>query len=34
LMVFKSGREIARQAGAMAKADIIRWVQVHAFHVI
>jgi thioredoxin 2 len=34
LMVFKSGREIARQAGAMAKADIIRWVQAHAFHSI
>src|ERR1700684_1225179 len=30
LMVFKSGREVARQAGAMGKADIIRWVQAHA----
>ena len=29
LMVFKSGREVARQAGAMGKADIIRWVQSH-----
>jgi thioredoxin 2 len=27
LMVFKSGREVARQAGAMGKADIIRWVR-------
>lgn len=27
LMVFKAGREIARQAGAMGKADIVRWVR-------
>ncbi len=27
LMLLKSGREMARQAGAMAKADIIRWVR-------
>jgi len=27
LAVFKGGREIARQAGAMGKADIVRWVQ-------
>lgn len=26
LMVFKSGREIGRQAGALGKADILRWV--------
>jgi thioredoxin 2 len=29
LMLFKSGREVARQAGAMGKADIVRWVQAH-----
>lgn len=29
LMIFKSGREVARQAGAMGKADIIRWVRAH-----
>ena len=29
LMLFKSGREVARQAGAMAKADILRWVRAH-----
>jgi thioredoxin 2 len=29
LMLFKSGREVARQAGAMGKADIIRWVRAH-----
>jgi thioredoxin 2 len=29
LMIFKSGREIARQAGALGKADIIRWVHSH-----
>ncbi len=27
LIVFKSGREVARQAGAMGKPDIIRWVR-------
>ena len=27
LIVFKAGREIARQAGAMGKADIVRWVR-------
>jgi thioredoxin 2 len=30
LIVFKSGREVARQAGAMGKADIIRWVRTQA----
>ncbi len=29
LMIFKSGREVARQAGAMGKADILRWVRAH-----
>lgn len=29
LMLFKSGREIARQAGALGKADIVRWVRAH-----
>ena len=27
LIVFKSGREVARQAGALGKADIVRWVR-------
>jgi len=27
LALFKSGREIARQSGAMGKADIVRWVR-------
>jgi thioredoxin 2 len=27
LILFKGGREVARQAGALGKADIIRWVQ-------
>jgi thioredoxin 2 len=27
LALFKGGREVARQAGAMASADIVRWVQ-------
>lgn len=29
LMIFKSGREVARQAGAMGKSDILRWVRAH-----
>ncbi|HEY6458099.1 MAG TPA: thioredoxin TrxC [Steroidobacteraceae bacterium] len=29
LMIFKAGREVARQAGALGKTDIIRWVQAH-----
>jgi len=29
LALFRSGKEVARQAGAMAAADIIRWVQTH-----
>jgi thioredoxin 2 len=27
LALFKDGREVARQAGAMGAADILRWVQ-------
>jgi len=27
LALFKGGREIARQSGAMGKADIVRWVR-------
>jgi thioredoxin 2 len=30
LALFKSGREISRQSGAMGKADIVRWVHAHA----
>ncbi len=30
LALFKNGREVARQAGAMGTADIVRWVQSHA----
>ncbi|HEY5101673.1 MAG TPA: thioredoxin TrxC [Steroidobacteraceae bacterium] len=30
LALFKGGREVARQAGAMATPDIISWVQSHA----
>jgi thioredoxin 2 len=29
LMLFTAGREVARQAGAMGKSDIIRWVRAH-----
>jgi thioredoxin 2 len=29
LIVFRSGREVARHAGAMGKADIVRWVRSH-----
>jgi thioredoxin 2 len=29
LILFRSGREVARQAGAMGKGDIIRWVRAH-----
>lgn len=29
LMLFKGGREIARQPGAMSRADIVRWVRSH-----
>jgi thioredoxin 2 len=27
--LFRNGREIARQPGAMAAADIVRWVRAH-----
>jgi thioredoxin 2 len=29
LALFKGGREVARQAGAMGAADIVRWVRAH-----
>ena len=29
LALFKGGKEVARQAGAMGAADIVRWVQNH-----
>jgi thioredoxin 2 len=29
LAVFKSGREIARQSGAMGKSELVRWVRAH-----
>ena len=29
LALFVEGREVARQAGAMAASDIVRWVQLH-----
>ncbi len=29
LALFRGGREMARQAGAMGAADIVRWVQAH-----
>jgi thioredoxin 2 len=29
LILFRGGREIARQAGAMGAQDIVRWVQSH-----
>ena len=29
LAIFKNGREIARQPGAMSKDDIIQWVKAH-----
>ena len=29
LVVFRQGREIARQPGAMGTADIVRWVRSH-----
>jgi thioredoxin 2 len=30
LILFKGGREVARQSGALGKADIVRWVQKQA----
>lgn len=29
LALFKGGREVARQSGALGKSDIIRWVRQH-----
>jgi len=29
IALFKGGREVARQAGAMGAADIVRWVRSH-----
>ena len=30
LAIFRNGKEVARQAGAMGAADIVRWVQANA----
>ena len=30
MALFKNGKEVARQAGAMSAADITRWVQANA----
>ncbi|HET7837379.1 MAG TPA: thiol reductase thioredoxin, partial [Variovorax sp.] len=30
LALFKGGREVARQAGAMGAADIVRWAEAHS----
>jgi thioredoxin 2 len=30
LAIFRNGKEVARQAGAMGAADIARWVQANA----
>jgi thioredoxin 2 len=29
MIIFKAGREIARQSGAMSAADIVRWISSH-----
>jgi thioredoxin 2 len=29
MIIFKAGREIARQSGAMSATDIVRWVSSH-----
>lgn len=29
LALFKGGREIARQSGAMSEQDLVRWAQTH-----
>jgi thioredoxin 2 len=29
LALFRGGREVDRQAGAMGSADIVRWVRAH-----
>lgn len=30
MVLFRSGKEVARQSGAMGSADIVRWVQANA----
>jgi thioredoxin 2 len=30
MMLFKSGREVARHSGAIGKSDIVNWVRTHA----
>jgi thioredoxin 2 len=30
LVLFKAGREVARQSGAMGKSDLVRWVRTRA----
>ena len=30
LALFKAGREVSRQSGALGKPDIVRWVRAHA----
>jgi len=30
IAIFKNGQEVARQAGAMSAADIVRWVQANS----
>jgi thioredoxin 2 len=30
LILFKAGREVARQTGAAGKSDLVRWVRAHA----
>jgi thioredoxin 2 len=30
LVLFRGGREVARQAGAMGRSDIVRWVRSHS----
>jgi thioredoxin 2 len=30
LVLFRGGREVARQSGALSRADIVRWVRAHA----
>jgi len=30
MIMFRNGQEVARQAGAMGTADIVRWVQSNA----
>lgn len=29
LALFKSGREVTRQSGALGKSDVVRWVRTH-----